>query len=191
VSPRPTPGPATAALLGGLLAAAAGAVVVLRRRFVVVDVEGNSMEPTVGFDDRLVVRRVRPGALRVGDIVVFERPYRDVPDGPWAWRPVAPERLWLIKRLAALPGDPAPSDVPGAGAGAGPGAGPGATVPAGSVAVLGDNRDASIDSREFGCVPLERVLGVAVRRYGRDGPVVVEERPPGSRRVSRYPVPGA
>jgi signal peptidase I len=155
------------AVLGGLLAAAAGAVVVLRRRFVVVDVEGNSMEPTVGFDDRLVVRRVRPGALRVGDIVVFERPYRDAPDGPWAWRPVAPERMWLIKRLAALPGDPAPSDVPGAGA----------TVPAAAVAVLGDNRDASIDSRAFGYVPVERVLGVAVRRYGQDGPVVVQERP--------------
>jgi signal peptidase I len=163
-------------VLGGLLAAVAGAVVVLRRRFVVVDVEGNSMEPTVGFDDRLVVRRVRPGALRVGDIVVFERPYRDVPDGPWAWRPVAPERHWLIKRLAALPGDPAPSDVPGSGA----------TVPRAAVAVLGDNRDASIDSREFGYVPVDRVLGVAVRRYGQDGPVVVEERPPASRPTSPY-----
>ncbi len=179
-----SPRSATAALLGGLLVAA-GAAVALRRRFVVVDVEGNSMEPTVGFDDRLVVRRVRPAALRVGDIVVFERPYRDGPDGPWAWRPAAPERLWLIKRLAALPGDPAPSDVPGTGTG------PGATVPAASVAVLGDNRDASIDSRAFGCVPLERVLGVAVRRYGQDGPVVVEERPPGSRRASPHPVPGA
>jgi len=171
VIPRRPPGPVVLAVLAALLAAVAGAVVALRRRFVVVDVEGNSMEPTIGFDDRLVVRRVRPGALRVGDIVVFERPYRDAPDEPWAWRPVAPERYWLIKRLAALPGDPAPSEVLGAGAGAG------ATVPRAAVAVLGDNRDASIDSRQFGYVPLERVLGVAVRRYGRDGPVVVEERP--------------
>jgi len=153
------------AAVGAVVAGVAG-VVALRRRLVVVDVEGNSMEPTVTFDDRLVVRRVRPAALRVGDIVVFERPYRDGPDAPWAWRPVAPGRRWLIKRLAALPGDPAPPGVPG-GAG---------TVPGAVAAVLGDNRDASIDSRAFGFVPLERVLGVAVRRFGQDGPVVVQDR---------------
>jgi signal peptidase I len=164
------PGPLAAAAVGGLLAVAAGVVVSLRHRFVVVDVEGNSMEPTVGFDDRLVVRRVRPQALRVGDIVVFERPYRDVPGGPWAWRPAAPGQRWLIKRLAALPGDPAPSDVQGDGG----------AVPTTAVAVLGDNRDASIDSRAFGCVPLDRVLGVAVRRYGQEGPVTAGTRTPGS-----------
>lgn len=168
---RPVP---VAAAVAGV--AAAGAVVALRRRFVVVDVEGNSMEPTVGFSDRLVVRRVRPAVLRVGDIVVFERPYRDAPDGPWAWRPVGPERHWLIKRLAALPGDPAPSGVPGAGA----------TVPTAAVAVLGDNRDASVDSRAFGCVPLERVLGVAVRRFGQDGPVTTGNRSARSWRASPY-----
>ena len=167
------------AVLGGLLlvtGALAGAVLSLRRRFVVVDVEGNSMEPTIGFHDRLVVRRVRPTALKVGDIVVFERPYRAVPGGPWAWRPIAPERRWMIKRLAALPGDPAPSDVPDGGG----------TVPTAVVAVLGDNRDASVDSRAFGYVPLDRVLGVAVRRYGQDGRVTVENRPAGSWQASPY-----
>jgi signal peptidase I len=163
----------TVAVLGASLLAMAtllSIVIWLRRRFVVVDVEGNSMEPTVGFDDRLVVRRVRRASLRSGDIVVFERPYRDVNGGPWAWRPLASslaERRWLIKRIAALPGDPAPPDVPdGSGA-----------VPAEVVAVLGDNRDASIDSRVFGYVPLDRVLGVAVRRYTQDGPITAANRP--------------
>lgn len=161
----------TFALLAGLPVALALAFVVvrLRGRFVVVDVEGNSMEPILSFDDRLMVRRVRPAALRVGDIVVFERPYRNGEGDPWAWRPVKPDlsdRYWLVKRLAALPGDPAPPEVPGAGA----------TVPPATVAVLGDNRDASIDSRSFGFVPLERVLGVAVRRFAEDGPITAENR---------------
>jgi signal peptidase I len=166
---RPTAAVGLAALLGAALVAA------LRRRFVVVDVEGGSMEPTVGFSDRLVVRRVGPRALRVGDIVVLERPYRDAPGAPWAWRPVGPGRHWLIKRLAALPGDPAPSGVRAAD-----------VVPAAAVAVLGDNRDASIDSREFGFVPVERVLGVAVRRFGQDGPVTAANRSAASRRASPF-----
>jgi signal peptidase I len=55
---------------------------------------------------------------------------------------------WIIKRAAALPGE-AWRDSP---------------VPAGWLAVLGDNPDSSADSREFGLVPAGSLLGAVVRR---------------------------
>jgi signal peptidase I len=39
------------------------------------------------------------------------------------------------------------------------------TVPAGELIVMGDHRDASVDSREFGPVPIENVIGRAVLRF--------------------------
>ena len=39
------------------------------------------------------------------------------------------------------------------------------TVPEGCVYVLGDNRDESMDSRTFGCIPLEKVEGKVSLRY--------------------------
>jgi signal peptidase I len=94
------------------------------------------------------VRRAPLASLRPGQIVVVERPE---PDGTWSAGP--PDwpglgREWLIKRLAAVPGDP------GAG---------GDLVPAGQFAVLGDNAALSLDSRSFGYVPAERLLGVMLR----------------------------
>lgn len=59
---------------------------------------------------------------------------------------------WVIKRIAALPGDPAPPGL----------AGP--AVPAGMVALLGDNPPQSLDSRDFGYVPVDRLYGVVVRK---------------------------
>lgn len=38
-------------------------------------------------------------------------------------------------------------------------------VPEGCVYVLGDNRDNSMDSRTFGCIPLEKVEGKVILRY--------------------------
>ena len=45
------------------------------------------------------------------------------------------------------------------------------TVSAGSVLVMGDNRDDSIDSRVFGDVPLQDVTGTAVARLWPPGPI--------------------
>ena len=39
------------------------------------------------------------------------------------------------------------------------------TVPEGCIYVMGDNRDESMDSRTFGCIPLERVEGKVILRY--------------------------
>lgn len=38
-------------------------------------------------------------------------------------------------------------------------------VPKGCVYVMGDNRDESMDSRTFGCIPLEKVEGKVILRY--------------------------
>lgn len=38
-------------------------------------------------------------------------------------------------------------------------------VPEGCIFVMGDNRDESMDSRTFGCIPLEKVEGKVILRY--------------------------
>ncbi|TXS57737.1 hypothetical protein EAO77_05580 [Streptomyces sp. t39] len=109
------------------------------------------MEPAVEDGDRVLVRRRRLRRVKVGDIVVLEPPshgpYRSAasagPDG----------RIWNVKRMAALPGDPLPPGVAGEG-----------PVGPGTFAVLGDNLADSIDSRHRGLFPAERLMGVVVRR---------------------------
>ena len=39
------------------------------------------------------------------------------------------------------------------------------TVPEGTIFVMGDNREYSIDSRTFGCVPLEKIEGKVILRF--------------------------
>jgi len=131
----------------------------VRRRLAVVKVAGPSMTPALSSGDRVLIRKAGPNQLRPGLVVVVERPE---PDGSWTgtapgWPPG--RRDWLIKRVAALPGDPRPDDVP---APPGPDQGD-ALVPPGMFAVLGDNAANSYDSRIIGCVPADRLLGIMVR----------------------------
>jgi len=125
---------------------------------------GQSMEPNLHTDQRLVVEKVSYWfhAPRRGDIVVLKLPEHE-------------EEL-LIKRVIALPGervevhdgrvfiDGAPLDEPylvqstyGTMASQ--------TVPPFHIFVLGDNRSASNDSRSFGMVPLANVVGKAWLSY--------------------------
>ncbi|MEO3747911.1 S26 family signal peptidase [Plantactinospora sp. B5E13] len=138
-------------------------VVVLRRRFVVVTVRGPSMEPSLREGDRVLVRRRPLVALRTGDLVVFaETP---APSRP-PTRPALPDpgrvdtaEGWLIKRAVALPGDPVPRE-----------AGPALAVlddevvPPGRLVAIGDNPGASYDSRHYGYVTADRLLGAVLRR---------------------------
>ncbi|MET8333643.1 signal peptidase I [Streptosporangium canum] len=142
-------------LLAGVLVLVAGAFWA-RRRYVVVTVDGMSMAPTLTDGDRVLVRRRRIDQVGQGDVVVLEPP--SDPAGRYApGPPGADGRLWNIKRVAALPGDPVP---PGIAAGDGVD-----RVPSGTVVVLGDNPD-SVDSRQRGFFPADRLLGVALRRLG-------------------------
>lgn len=154
-------------LLGAAAVAGAGAAfwtVWLRRRYLTMAIRGSSMEPTLYAGDRVLVRRRPLSAVRRGDLVVFE----DVPDprlmGERERRDgvgLLPEKLRyrLVKRAVAIPGDPVPPVVLPALADAAQD-----VVPAGSLVVLGDNTAASTDSRNFGYVPAERLLGVVLRK---------------------------
>jgi signal peptidase I len=136
------------------LLSAATAVLVVRRRLTTVSVSGPSMRPHLRPGDRVLARRATVGRLRVGQVVVFESPAvgRASTNRAPRWPPG--RREWLIKRVAAVPGDTAPSwvadDV-------------GVRIPDGWFAVLGDNAANSLDSRTFGLVPADCLLGVMVR----------------------------
>ncbi|MEN3540056.1 S26 family signal peptidase [Microbispora sp. ZYX-F-249] len=135
------------------LAAAAG-IAAARRRFVVVRVAGTSMVPTYQPGDRVLIRRGRRAVLRRGQVVVFRRRPPDSTGRPARLR----DTEWLIKRIAAMPGDAVPDRVT-----AGTRAAPGDVVPADRLVVLGDGPNSS-DSRHWGYLPVSEVLGVVVRR---------------------------
>jgi signal peptidase I len=127
------------------------AVTVVRRRLFVVTVHGTSMEPTFRPGDRVLARRVELGSVRVGDVVIVGARVQgaalDVPDTPW-----------IIKRLAAIPGDPVPRDRFAALAQVRESA-----VPAGKLVVLGDS-PRSADSRMHGYYDGNQLAGVVVRK---------------------------
>lgn len=133
----------------------------LTRRYAVVDVRGSSMEPTLRHGERVLVRRVPESGVVAGDIVVIEH----LAPGDQGRHPRSPgrlaDRVWVIKRAAAVAGDPVPGSVAYAA-----GVAPGTPVPAGCLVLLGDNRAHSTDSRVWGYLPADRLLGVVRRRLG-------------------------
>ncbi|MFJ8078418.1 S26 family signal peptidase [Streptomyces sp. NPDC096176] len=141
------------------LGAALGSL--LGRRLVAVTVRGDSMQPAYQDEDRVLVRRDRKPTR--GQVVVVERPagvagWSEPPVATTAPGPSLARRQWLIKRVAAVPGDPVPRDRVPVLAGS-----PAERVPEGSLVLLGDNQQASFDSRHVGYFPAERVLGAVVR----------------------------
>jgi signal peptidase I len=111
-----------------------------------VTVTGDSMAPTYLDGDRVLVLRVPADRLLVGDAVVLR-----LPTG-------TRDRPWLVKRIAALPGDPVPNTVvPSVGD---------SHVPAGRLVVLSDSPAGAIDSRVLGYVDAGAVLGRAITRMG-------------------------
>jgi signal peptidase I len=126
-------------------------------------VYGRSMEPNLHTDQRLVVEKVsyRLHAPQRGDIVVISVPNSEIP---------------LIKRVIGLPGEVIAivnnqvtidgvaldegylDDIPQRDYGP-------HEVPAGHIFVMGDNRNASNDSRYFGPVRDEQIIGRAWFSY--------------------------
>jgi len=157
--------------------------IALRRRFAVVLIAGPSMLPTFRPGDRVIIRRVGCWSPQRDQVVVFEWPR----EGRWqAGRLPRPgERQWMIKRVTAIAGDPVPRDVARL-----VNAGEGARVPGGQLVVIGDGQD-SMDSRIFGYVSADRVLGVVVRAISAGRPPGASQRLRAiSRPQTRPPQPG-
>ena len=137
-------------------------------------VESGSMEPTLAPGDRILVNKIADNPSR-GDLVVFNRP-----DGDLIKRVVAlagetiyfDEGLvkigdqWLNEPyLSAGTGTYARSPVPNCDPTEGFD-GPGAcTIPEDHVFVLGDNRRVSFDSRDFGPVHRDDLIGSAAFQF--------------------------
>ncbi|MGY1594678.1 signal peptidase I [Geodermatophilus sp. SYSU D00708] len=127
----------------------------------VMRVDSVSMQPTVSPGDLLLVQHWH-GAVHRGDVVAVESPLED---------------LLLVKRVVGLGGDQVAIEdgvlvVDGAavcepaidpalldGVYFGP-----VTVPEGSLFLLSDNRDGAIDSRAFGAVPEDALVGAVSGR---------------------------
>ena len=154
-----------------------------------------SMQPQLTDGDRVVVSRLAYEAHepRRGDVLVFDDPDQPAPDESGlaplrlgrealeALGVVQPDERELIKRVVGLPGESvsgrdgrvlidgrplvepylAPETVIGD-------FGP-VPVPEGHVFVMGDNRTNSKDSRIFGPVPIDDVVGRALARVWPPG----------------------
>jgi signal peptidase I len=101
-----------------------------------------SMEPAVSRGDRVLADKTAyyRMAPKKGDIVIFM-----FPDD---------RSKKYIKRIEALPGDEY-IDAEGVKK----------QVPHGFAFVLGDNRDHSVDSRQFGLIPLRDIIGKVRQKY--------------------------
>jgi signal peptidase I len=159
-------------------------LVALLLRWAVVEprwIPSGSMLPTLQLQDRVLVEKLSPrfgAGVRTGSIVVFHPPEPLLQAG---YDP----RSALIKRVVAVAGDrvevregrlwrngrPAEPDWARE---------PMAydlepfVVPAGDVLVLGDNRNASLDSHLWGPLPENELIGTAIWRYwplARFGPI--------------------
>jgi signal peptidase I len=122
-----------------------------------------SMEPTIKIGDRVVVEKlfIHASELRRGDVIVFWPPSRVSPDG-----------IPFIKRVIGLPGDTVlisggtvyvngqPLQEPYIMAKPNYDYGP-VTVPPDKLFMMGDNRNVSFDSHDWGFEDFSGVVGKA------------------------------
>ena len=157
-------------------------------RWVVVEprwIPSGSMLPTLQLQDRILVEKIRPRLVQAqhshlhrGDVVVFAPPQALVDAG-------YDSKAALIKRVVGLPGDQLVVEQgelirngqrvqePWLSEEMDYAMNP-VTVPEEHLWVMGDNRNASLDSHLWGPLPETNVIGTAVWRYWplqRFGPI--------------------
>ncbi|MGI8666033.1 MAG: S26 family signal peptidase [Jatrophihabitans sp.] len=132
---------------GWLISAIASAALfgwLARRSLLVIRIDGDSMTPTFGQDDAVLVLKPRlDRSVRRDDVVVFRLPVGTT--GPAGN---------LVKRVVAISGDP----VPGSGD-----AGDGGQLAPGQVYLVGDG-PSSWDSRRFGPLSVADLQGRVIAR---------------------------
>lgn len=115
----------------------------MRWLFAVVTVEGNSMLPHVPPGSRfIIVRQFLKSQLRHQRLVVFTDPDAETTSA------------FLIKRIIGLPGDVITSQTTAAW-----------TVPTDAVFVRSDDIERGRDSRHFGAVPYQDILGIVIIKF--------------------------
>jgi signal peptidase I len=150
-------------------------VLALALRWLVIEprwIPSGSMLPTLQLQDRVLVEKLRTHLaqpLPVGSVVVFRPPAALLAAG---YDP----RAALIKRVVAGPGDTVevrggalwrngqPAQPDWAAEPMDYSLGP-LTVPSDHILVLGDNRNASLDSHLWGPLPRQNIVGTAIWRY--------------------------
>ncbi|MGE4086378.1 MAG: signal peptidase I [Vicinamibacterales bacterium] len=154
-------------IVAGALLVALVIKLVLLQAFVI---PSPSMEPTLDISDRVLVLKpaYRLHGIDRGDVIVFDRPEELRVNG---------ETSDLIKRVIGLPGETVdavggqvrvngvPLEEPWLPDGVltndfGP-----VAVPEGTVWVMGDNRGQSSDSRRFGVLDQDHIVGEAIVRW--------------------------
>jgi signal peptidase I len=134
------------------------AVMRVRRTIVAITVEGMSMSPVYVDGDRVLISRRTAARVARDQVVVLERPD---PRSGWAGPPPSgplEPRNWYIKRVVAVAGDPVPEIVR-----VRQGLADDAIVGPDEIVVLGEH-PRSEDSKQWGCLPANRVLGVVLRK---------------------------
>ena len=134
----------------------------------VTEVRQRSMEDTLHQSDRVLVSKVdyRFGSPKPGDIVVFN-PTTGV-DIPYVKRVVAVAGETVDLRNGRLYVNGQPRDFDGAHGvviAQSPEVHYPLRVPDGSFFAMGDNREASSDSRSFGPQPYDRIIGKVILRF--------------------------
>jgi signal peptidase I len=164
-------------LIGGILSLLlCCAVFLLRKSLYLVTVIGASMRPLFTHGDRVLVFCGYPtNRLRRGQIVVLTTTrYKGYKREPG-------RQTWYVKRIVALEGETFTTDTapyPAADARALNAQGDEAgrwswQIPPGHVFVCGDNREDSIDSRIWGSIPVNQIIGVVLTKL----PTTVATRP--------------
>lgn len=141
------------------IALAVGLAMLARAAVHIYAIPSASMSPTLAVGDQLVVTRYFGRTPERGHVIVFQSP-------------LVPDEL-MVKRVIGMPGDLIDSRLGRVRLGthtlaepyvrrqAASGAIQAQIVPAGCYFVMGDNRDDSHDSRNWGVVPSDRVVGRA------------------------------